>query len=71
MIDERQSILSEISEIEDLLASVPEDNLIGRMSLEWRLESVLEDLAAMNPVGQISSDEEPLVKSRDLTHKQK
>jgi hypothetical protein len=38
--------------LEDLLASVPEGNVIYRLSLEWRLDAVLEELAAMNHVGQ-------------------
>lgn len=52
MMDKRQNILSEIGELEDLLASVPEGNVIDRLSLEWRLENVLEELATANPVSQ-------------------
>jgi len=52
MVDKRQNILSEIGELEDLLASVPEGNVIDRLSLEWRLKDVLEELATINHVGQ-------------------
>jgi hypothetical protein len=54
MNNERLFLASEVSELEALLASIPENNLIERMSLESRLVSVREALAALpqRPVPQ-------------------
>jgi len=41
------SIVSEIRELEDLLATIPEGNVIERMSLESRLQSVKASLAGL------------------------
>lgn len=43
--DIRVSIMAEITELEDLLAIIPEDNVIDRKSLEARLESIKAELA--------------------------
>ena len=40
------TIASEIGELENLLAAIPEGNVIERMSLESRLESARAALAA-------------------------
>lgn len=47
MISEILSLASEISELETLLASIPANNVIERMSLESRLASAREALAAL------------------------
>ncbi len=47
MIDLRLSLASEITELERLLAGIPEDHVIDRMSLESRLASVKAELAAL------------------------
>jgi hypothetical protein len=47
MNNERLFLASEISELESLLAHVPESRVIERLSLMSRLESVRESLAAM------------------------
>jgi hypothetical protein len=41
------NIVSEIGELNDLLASIPEGNVIERMSLESRLESARDALAGL------------------------
>ena len=43
----RDNVLSEITELEALLASIPEDNVIERMSLEARLKAAQSTLAAL------------------------
>lgn len=40
-------IASEVKELEDLLALIPEANMIERVSLESRLKSARAQLAAM------------------------
>jgi hypothetical protein len=47
MINDYLTIASEIMELEALLASIPEGNVIERMSLESRLESARAALAAL------------------------
>lgn len=47
MNNEALSLAAEINELETLLASIPADNFIERMSLESRLASVREALAAL------------------------
>ena len=47
MIDKSLFLASEVRELEILLASTPADNFIERMSLEARLASVKEALAAL------------------------
>jgi hypothetical protein len=47
MIDDHLCIVSEIVEVEALLESIPEGNLIERKSLEDRLEYLKRILAAM------------------------
>jgi hypothetical protein len=47
MNDEALSLASEITELEALLATIPADHLIERMSLESRLASVQKTLAAL------------------------
>lgn len=44
MIDDYSAITSEIMELERLLSTIPKDNVIDRMSLEHRLESVMASL---------------------------
>lgn len=47
MSSQRLSIASEVSELEALLASLPPDHIIERMSLESRLQSAQASLAAL------------------------
>ena len=47
MINNSLTIASEIRELENLLAAIPEGNVIERMSLESRLESARAALAAL------------------------
>lgn len=47
IVNDCQFLQSEIKEIEELIASAPEENVIERMSLEARLESVKADLTAL------------------------
>lgn len=47
MANDYLSIASELKELEDLLAAIPEGNVIERMSLESRLESARAALAVM------------------------
>ncbi len=50
--DEYLSVVSEIKELEGLLAAIPEENVIERLSLESRLESVKNALAALLTTGE-------------------
>jgi hypothetical protein len=47
MTNERLFLASEVNTLESLLASIPDDRIIDRMSLEARLASVKEELAAL------------------------
>jgi len=47
MINDHLTIASEIRELENLLAVIPEGNVIERMSLESRLESAKAALATL------------------------
>lgn len=47
MIDQRFMLASEVHELQALLAGVPAENVIERMSLESRLEKVRAELAAL------------------------
>lgn len=44
--DVKQSLMAEINELKDLLATIPADRVIERKSLEARLESVTAALAS-------------------------
>lgn len=64
------SIASEIRELENLLASLPEDNVIERISLESRLESAKEALAALpqqsNPKARLTFRGKPVFGSHGI-----
>jgi hypothetical protein len=47
MISERDQIASEVTELESLLATIPEGRVIDRISLRARLESAREALAQL------------------------
>ena len=47
MIDESLFLAAEINELEALLATLPADHLIQRMSLEARLVSVKQELETL------------------------
>lgn len=64
MITERTFLLSEITTLEALLAKIPEEDVIDRMSLEGRLQEVKQALAALPP-------EEALPKKAVLTFRGK
>lgn len=53
MITERNFLLSEITTLEALLATMPEEDVIDRMSLQARLAQVREELAALPPEAAI------------------
>ena len=47
---ERLAVRSEIRELEELIASIPVNNVIDRMSLEARLQSAQERLNALQEI---------------------
>lgn len=47
MTNDYLTIASEVRELENLLATIPEGNVVERMSLESRLESVKAALATL------------------------
>lgn len=71
MHNEALSLASEINELEALLASIPEGNLIERMSLESRLASAKEALAAMPqqsaPKAKLTFRGKPVLGSHGIT----
>ena len=49
---ERDEIAAELATVEDLLAAVPEDDILGRRSLTARREILAQELAALSPERQ-------------------
>lgn len=49
MIHERQTLLSEINELDAILASIPEENVIERIGFETRLAEARAKLAVIQP----------------------
>jgi hypothetical protein len=50
---QKQSLLAEINEIESMLKSTPENNIIERMSLESRADAVRSDLERLGVLTNI------------------
>ena len=52
MNNQHRSVVAEIRELEELLAAIPEENVIDRMSLDARLQAVKELLASMQQTAE-------------------